>query len=111
MKAEEWIKQKWPDRIRGDIVMLEEDEVKIKEMVPSETAGEMIEVERIIGKHYHYIPIRNLADLFRPVIEDDVNFPEKRKKKEGLKKANVNPDGSTKIPVELWDKLLKEALG
>jgi len=111
MKAEEWIKQKWPDRIRGDIVMLEEDEVKIKETITSETTGEMTEVERTIGISRHYISVENLASMFRDVIENDIDYPEKKKKKEGLKAANVNPDGTVKIPTEIWDRLLKEALG
>jgi len=111
VKAEDWIKQKWGNRIRGDDVILEEREVKLKETEVSPTTGEIVEIERSIGVNRHYIPIGNLADLFREVIEDDVNFPEKRKKRDGLKAANVNPDGTVKIPPEIWDRLLKEALG
>jgi len=111
VKAEDWIKQKWGNRIRGDDLIFEEREVKLKETEVSPTTGEIVEIERSIGVNRHYIPIGNLADLFREVIEDDVNFPEKRKKRDGLKAANVNPDGTVKIPPEIWDRLLKEALG
>jgi len=64
-----------------------------------------------VGTLRQSCPITHLAGLFREVIEDDVNFPEKRKKRDGLKAANVNPDGTVKIPPEIWDRLLKEALG
>jgi len=111
MKAEDWIKEKWAPRIRANDVILEEKEVKIKETQISETTGEVMEIERTVGVNRQYIPIKNLADLFRYVIEDDTNYPEKRKKRDGLKAANVNPDGTVKIPPEIWDRLLKEALG
>jgi len=111
MRAEEWIKEKWASRIKGDDFIAEERPVKLKELQTDPQTGEVTEVEREIGIVRVSLPITTLASHFREVIEDDVNFPEKKKKREGLLKANVNPDGTTKIPPKLWESLLKEALG
>jgi len=111
MRAEDWIKSKWPARIKGDDIIVDEGELKVKEMRPDPTTGEMKEVEISLGTMRQSCPITHLADMFRGVIEDDETYPEKRKKKDGLRAANINPDGSLKIPVEIWDRLLKEALG
>jgi len=110
-KAEDWIKNKWPHRIRGNDLILEEQEMKLRELRPKPETGEMEEVEVSVGTLRQSCPISHLASLFREVIEDNLNFPEKRKKRDGLRQANVNPDGTVKIPPEIWDRLLKEALG
>jgi len=111
MKAEDWIKQKWPTRIRGEDFIAEERPVKLKERQVNPQTGEVTEVEREIGTVRLSLPVRVLADHFRTVIEDDETYPEKKKKRDGLKAANVNPDGTVKIPPKIWDRLLKEALG
>jgi len=111
MIAEEWIKSKWPARIRGDDVVLEEMEMRLSRTEVDPATGELKTVEETIGTQRHCIPITTLANHFRAVIEDDTNYPEKRKKLDGLKAANVNPDGTVKIDPKIWDRLLKEALG
>jgi len=111
MKAEDWIREKWVSRIKRDEVILDERESKLPTIVVDPTTGESRQEEVVIGWVRQVISISTLADHFRQVIEDDVNFPEKRKKREGLQKANVNPDGTVKIPPKIWDRLLKEALG
>jgi len=90
---------------------MDEGELKITELHTDPTTGEMKAVEVSVGTLRQSCPITHLADMFRGVIEDDETYPEKRKKRDGLRAANVNPDGSLKIPPEIWDRLLKEALG
>jgi len=85
--------------------------MKLKELRPKPETGEMEEVEVSVGTLRQSCSITHLAGLFREVIEDDETYPEKKKKRDGLKAANVNPDGTVKIPPEIWDRLLKEALG
>jgi len=111
MTAEDWIKGKWPHRVRGDDLILDEREHKLPETRTKPETGETYTEEVTIGVVRMSIPIVTLADHFRKVIEDDTTYPEKRKKRDGLRQLNVNPDGTVKIDPEVWDRLLKEALG
>lgn len=72
MKAEDLLRDKFKDYIEDDSLIFEKWDVTVKDT--KLINGEPQIIETVIGETKHGIKVKNLAKLFRTILEDDVTY-------------------------------------